>query len=60
MTGRGRAWAAGEEAMESLAPEGGLFARLDPVRAGPRKQPPPMGSERYPAIADAPGTYIRG
>jgi polyhydroxyalkanoate synthase subunit PhaC len=29
-------------------------------RAGPAVQPPPMGSERYPAITDAPGTYIRG
>src|SRR5262249_61396196 len=29
-------------------------------RAGRRVEPPPMGSERYPAIADAPGTYIRG
>jgi len=30
------------------------------TRAGPRTQPPPMGSERYPAIGDAPGTYIHG
>ena len=29
-------------------------------RAGRRVEPPPMGSDRYPAIADAPGTYIRG
>ena len=30
------------------------------TRAGPRTQPPPMGSERYPAIGDAPGTYVHG
>ena len=29
-------------------------------RAGPLTQPPPLGSERYPAIADAPGTYVHG
>jgi polyhydroxyalkanoate synthase len=29
-------------------------------RAGRRTNPPPMGSERYPAIADAPGSYIHG
>ena len=29
-------------------------------RAGPLVQPPPLGSERYPATADAPGTYIHG
>jgi polyhydroxyalkanoate synthase subunit PhaC len=29
-------------------------------RAGGRVAPPPMGSERYPAIADAPGSYIHG
>ena len=29
-------------------------------RAGPLTQPPSLGSERYPAIADAPGTYILG
>ena len=34
MDGAGRAWAAGEDAMAALAPEGGLFARLDPVSFG--------------------------
>ena len=29
-------------------------------RAGDRTAPPPMGSERYPALADAPGGYISG
>jgi polyhydroxyalkanoate synthase len=29
-------------------------------RAGRRTDPPPMGSDRYPAIADAPGSYIHG
>jgi len=29
-------------------------------RSGHRVAPPPMGSERYPAIADAPGSYIHG
>ena len=34
MDGAGRAWAAGEDAMAALAPEGGLFAKLDPVSFG--------------------------
>ena len=29
-------------------------------RAGRRTEPPAMGSEKYPAIADAPGSYIHG
>ncbi len=29
-------------------------------RAGRRTDPPPMGSEKYPAIADAPGSYVQG
>jgi polyhydroxyalkanoate synthase subunit PhaC len=29
-------------------------------RAGRRTDPPPMGSERHPAIADAPGSYVHG
>jgi poly[(R)-3-hydroxyalkanoate] polymerase subunit PhaC len=29
-------------------------------RAGRLTDPPPMGSEKYPAIADAPGSYIHG
>jgi polyhydroxyalkanoate synthase subunit PhaC len=29
-------------------------------RAGRRTEPPPMGSEKYPAIADAPGSYVLG
>jgi polyhydroxyalkanoate synthase len=36
------------------------WARWAGRRAGARTQPPPMGSERYPAIADAPGSYIHG
>jgi len=34
MDGAGKAWAAGEEAMAALAPEGSLFARLDPASFG--------------------------
>jgi polyhydroxyalkanoate synthase subunit PhaC len=29
-------------------------------RAGPMRPPPPMGCERYPALDDAPGNYVRG
>ena len=29
-------------------------------RAGRRTDPPPMGSAKYPAIVDAPGSYIHG
>jgi polyhydroxyalkanoate synthase subunit PhaC len=36
------------------------WARWAGRRAGRRTDPPPMGSERYPAIADAPGSYVRG
>jgi polyhydroxyalkanoate synthase len=36
------------------------WAKWAARRAGRRIQPPPMGSERYPAIADAPGSYIHG
>src|SRR5215471_11567769 len=34
MDGAGRAWAASEDAMAAIAPENGLFARLDPVSLG--------------------------
>src|SRR5215469_6248604 len=34
MSGPEKAWAEGEEAMAALAPEGGLFARLNPVSFG--------------------------
>ena len=34
MDGAGKAWAVGEDAMAAVAPEGGLFARLDPVSFG--------------------------
>ena len=34
MGGPGMAWAEGEEAVAAVAPEGGLFARLDPVSLG--------------------------
>jgi polyhydroxyalkanoate synthase len=30
------------------------------TRAGPRTEPPPLGSQRYPAIDDAPGAYVHG
>ncbi len=30
------------------------------TRAGPRIEPPPLGSQRYPAIDDAPGAYVHG
>jgi polyhydroxyalkanoate synthase len=36
------------------------WARWAGRRAGRRTNPPPMGSERYPAIGDAPGSYIHG
>jgi polyhydroxyalkanoate synthase len=36
------------------------WARWAGRRAGRRTDPPPMGSERYPALADAPGSYIHG
>jgi polyhydroxyalkanoate synthase subunit PhaC len=36
------------------------WARWAGRRAGRRTDPPPMGSERYPAIGDAPGSYIHG
>ncbi len=29
-------------------------------RAGPRREPPPLGGETYPPIADAPGSYVLG
>jgi poly[(R)-3-hydroxyalkanoate] polymerase subunit PhaC len=28
------------------------------ARAGERRAPPPLGSESYPAVADAPGSYV--
>jgi poly[(R)-3-hydroxyalkanoate] polymerase subunit PhaC len=34
MDGSGTAWAAGEDAMTAIAPESGLFARLDPASFG--------------------------
>jgi polyhydroxyalkanoate synthase len=30
------------------------------TRAGRRHQPPAMGSEKFPALGDAPGTYVHG
>jgi polyhydroxyalkanoate synthase subunit PhaC len=36
------------------------WARWAGRRAGRRTDPPPMGSQRYPAIADAPGNYVHG
>jgi polyhydroxyalkanoate synthase subunit PhaC len=29
-------------------------------RAGAMREPPSMGSDTYPSIADAPGTYVKG
>jgi len=34
------------------------WARWGGRRAGRRVEPPPMGSEKYPALADAPGSYV--
>ena len=36
------------------------WSRWGGRRAGRRVEPPPMGSEKYPAIADAPGSYVHG
>jgi len=36
------------------------WARWAGRRAGRRVEPPSMGSTKYPAIADAPGSYIHG
>ncbi len=36
------------------------WARWAGRRAGRRTDPPPMGSARYPAIGDAPGSYVHG
>jgi polyhydroxyalkanoate synthase len=36
------------------------WARWSAKRAGPRRAtPPPMGSDRYPPVGDAPGNYVR-
>ncbi len=53
-----------EQWRESAAHHGGSWwedwTRWAARRAGRRTEPPPMGSERYPAIADAPGSYVHG
>lgn len=36
------------------------WSRWGSERAGSLAAPPPMGSNRYPAVGDAPGNYIRG
>jgi polyhydroxyalkanoate synthase len=36
------------------------WARWADTRAGKLIPPPPMGSERYPALGPAPGDYVRG
>lgn len=36
------------------------WAQWGAERAGPLGAPPPLGSDRYPAVGDAPGTYVRG
>ncbi|MDQ3932453.1 MAG: class I poly(R)-hydroxyalkanoic acid synthase [Actinomycetota bacterium] len=35
-----------------------LWAEWIAERAGSRREPPPMGSEDYPALQDAPGSYV--
>ncbi len=53
-----------EQWRESAAHHGGSWwedwTRWAARRAGRRTEPPPMGRERYPAIADAPGSYVHG
>jgi len=34
------------------------WSRWIDVRAGERGAPPPLGGPKYPALADAPGTYV--
>jgi polyhydroxyalkanoate synthase subunit PhaC len=36
------------------------WARWADTRAGRLIQPPPLGSDRYPALGEAPGDYVRG
>jgi poly[(R)-3-hydroxyalkanoate] polymerase subunit PhaC len=36
------------------------WAQWAGARAGSLGQPPPMGSDRYPVLGDAPGEYVRG
>lgn len=36
------------------------WAEWGAERAGPLGPPPPMGSDRHPAVGDAPGIYVRG
>ncbi len=36
------------------------WAQWGSERAGPLEPPPPLGSDRYPAVSDAPGEYVRG
>ena len=36
------------------------WARWADERAGRLAAPPPMGSDRYPALGEAPGEYVRG
>ena len=35
------------------------WAQWGAERAGPLEQPPSLGSNRHPAIGDAPGNYVR-
>ena len=35
------------------------WAKWIAERAGPMRNPPPMGSDSYPVLGDAPGTYVR-
>jgi len=36
------------------------WAQWGAERAGPLGPPPPLGSARYPALGEAPGTYVHG
>ncbi|MDP9073127.1 MAG: alpha/beta fold hydrolase [Actinomycetota bacterium] len=58
LTGDADAWRAG--ATEVSATWWEDWATWIAARAGPRGRPPGMGSKAYPALGDAPGTYILG
>ena len=50
------AWQAGAELHEGSWWED--WTRWIAERSGGQREPPPLGSERYPPLADAPGAYI--
>lgn len=37
-----------------------LGAQSDHIRRGRPRTPPPLGSDAYPALAEAPGSYMHG